>query len=1176
MKTQESNATSTHLFIVASIGLMLGAILMPALAFAADPSYGRTKRIGGTNSELGYSVSVDSSGNTYLTGTFAGTANFAKDFGGVDAKSSVTGSNVFVTRINADGTYGWTKRIGGNYGFGVSVDSSGNIYVTGFFNGGGGTVDFAADFGGSDGKISAGSNDIFVTRINANGTYGWTKRMGGTSSDESLGVSIDANGNVYVVGYFQGTVNFAADFGGSDSKTSAGVQDIFVTRINSNGTYEWTKRMGGTSNDYGYGVSIDPSGNVYVTGYFSSTVNFAADFGGNDSKTPVSLGTFVTRINTNGTYGWTKIFDKSDGYAVSVDSSENVYVTGTFGGGAGSTVNFARDFGGSNIKACAGGNDIFVTRINQDGSYGWTKRMGGTNGETPHGVSVDSSGNVYMTGVFNGTVNFASDFGGSDSKISAGVQDIFITRINANGTYGWTKRMGGTNTDQGLGIFVDANGTAYITGSFSNTVNFAVDFGGIDSKTAASYDIFVTTINVPDADDDGLPDAVEKPSSCPNRNNPDSDGDGLCDGILTVPGVCMAGEDLDVDGVVDAGESDPCNPDSDGDGHNDGSDCAKLDPRHWSDCGVCVDTDDDGYGTNCNLGPDCSDTNTFTWNTCATCNDVDSDTWYELCGRYTGTPSATTIGTGTGEWSYPLSTSYHDNRTQVIYLASELGPARRITAVALDGTSVPGQPMNNFTIRMKHTALISYATNSWEGPGSGWTTVYQANETIAATGWHTFTLTTPFNYNGTSNLMVDFSFNNSTATTTGYVHFTSGSANRTLYYYTNSAYGDPLSWSGTSSPMPNATSNFPNLRLTLIAYINGPDCDDNESTGASCHNTCSNFYQDSDSDGYGNASVSANRCIAPAGYVVSSTDCNDGSSVVYPLAPEVCDGIDNQCSGDPGYGQVDEGCGAAPWDTDTDFLPNDYETAHAGDTPPLDPNNALDGAADFDGDGNSNVNEYWNGSDPWTIDPTPGQFENPGCYYWADADGDGNPAPSDLVLLKLQIAGAAQEYRDILPHGIDTLDLDRDGNAAPSDQVLLKLIVAMSERLGGYPSQALSLETVDAPSGSVAVGSTTHVTVSVHSVTGDPAYAPGFGVVFEVVSGNAVLLGGDGTANGEAAGNRYDFSMEAAAGAKANIVVLVTGSGPITIGAKIPECGAYPNGRWNDEVLLNSAVVINP
>jgi hypothetical protein len=264
------------------------------------------------------------------------------------------------------------------------------------------------------------------------------------------------------------------------------------------------------------------------------------------------------------------------------------------------------------------------------------------------------------------------------------------------------------------------------------------------------------------------------------------------------------------------------------------------------------------------------------------------------------------------------------------------------------------------------------------------------------------------------------------------------------------------------------------------------------------------------------------------------------------------------------------------WDSDGDRLSDGFEVANSGHAGGgLDPINALDAAADFDGDGNSNVNEYWNGSDPWTIDPTPGPHENPGCYYWADADGDGNPAPSDLVRLKLEIAGVAQEYREILPHGTDTLDLDRDGHVAPSDEVLLRLMIAGSERPGGYPSQAGALEVVAAPSGSVAVGSTTHVTVSVHSVSGDQPYAPGFGVVFEVVGGNAVLLGGDGTADGQAAGNRYDFSMEAAAGAKANMVVLVTGSGPITIGAKILECGIYPNGRWNDEVVLDPAVVIN-
>jgi hypothetical protein len=267
------------------------------------------------------------------------------------------------------------------------------------------------------------------------------------------------------------------------------------------------------------------------------------------------------------------------------------------------------------------------------------------------------------------------------------------------------------------------------------------------------------------------------------------------------------------------------------------------------------------------------------------------------------------------------------------------------------------------------------------------------------------------------------------------------------------------------------------------------------------------------------------------------------------------------------YAAGTDPCG---WDSDADALPDGYELAHG-----LDPLVAADGSADADGDGISNTNEYYNGSDPGNADPAPGKFENPGCYYWADGDGDGNPAPSDFIMLKLEVAGVAQDYRDILPHGTDTLDLDRDGHAAPSDEVLLKLMIAGSEQPGGYPSQALSLEEVDAPSGSVAEGSTTHVTLSVHSVSGDVPYAPGYGVVFTVDSGNAMLLGGDGTADGEPAGNRYDISMEAAAGAQANIVVLITGPGPITIGARIPACGMAPYGRWNDEVVLGPPVVIN-
>ena len=171
------------------------------------------------------------------------------------------------------------------------------------------------------------------------------------------------------------------------------------------------------------------------------------------------------------------------------------------------------------------------------------------------------------------------------------------------------------------------------------------------------------------------------------------------------------------------------------------------------------------------------------------------------------------IGTGTASWNFPLATWYHDARTQIIYLASEIGGSCQIAALSLDVTTVPGQTMNNFTIRMKHTTLSSYSVASWES--TGWTTVYQANQSISGTGWQTFAFTTPFEYNGSDNLMVDISFNNSSFSTDGQCRYSTPSGNRAIYYRTDSGYGDPLTWSGASNPTPSTTSNVPNVKLTV-------------------------------------------------------------------------------------------------------------------------------------------------------------------------------------------------------------------------------------------------------------------------------------------------------------------------------------------------------------------------
>ena len=171
------------------------------------------------------------------------------------------------------------------------------------------------------------------------------------------------------------------------------------------------------------------------------------------------------------------------------------------------------------------------------------------------------------------------------------------------------------------------------------------------------------------------------------------------------------------------------------------------------------------------------------------------------------------IGDGAESQGYPLYAYYHDCRTQIIYHASQLNGPQTMSNLAFYVQSTPGQTLENWTIRMKHTTLDNYNTQAnWES--TGWTVVYQADETISQTGWVTFAFTTSFDYNGTDNLMIDFSFNNSSWTSNGDTLWTGASSTRAIYHYTDSNDGDPLTWSG-STPSPDTANHFLNLKLAI-------------------------------------------------------------------------------------------------------------------------------------------------------------------------------------------------------------------------------------------------------------------------------------------------------------------------------------------------------------------------
>jgi len=172
-----------------------------------------------------------------------------------------------------------------------------------------------------------------------------------------------------------------------------------------------------------------------------------------------------------------------------------------------------------------------------------------------------------------------------------------------------------------------------------------------------------------------------------------------------------------------------------------------------------------------------------------------------------------TIAGGEYMWTYPMHTYYHDSRTQAIYLAQEIGQSGYVTAVTLHVVVPPKQALGNWTIRMKHTANSVNTSASFDT--GGWTVVYRNNELLGEAGWRTFTLQTPFAYNGADNLLIDFSHDNNSYSDDGRCGYFSTDNTRSVVARSDSQHGDPTLWSGTTSPTVQGSNGAPNIRLTM-------------------------------------------------------------------------------------------------------------------------------------------------------------------------------------------------------------------------------------------------------------------------------------------------------------------------------------------------------------------------
>jgi hypothetical protein len=466
----------------------------PCYPLVIDPVVSYSSYLGGTSTDQGFAIAVDSSGSAYVTGN-TNSADFPTA-GAIYPNRNGTSTDIFVTKLNPTGTaLIYSTYIGGtrsDYGKGIAVDSAGNAYVTGYTNSFGGFPLVNAlqpNFGGPSGFIG-GSNDAFVTKLNPAGdALLYSTYLGGSDNDYANGISVDSAGSAYVMG---STVSTNFPTATPLQPTRAGSRDVFVTKIDPGGTtLAYSTYLGGSGLEYGdTSIAVDAAGCAYVTGMTSST-----DFPTVNAIQTMFGGTwdmFVSKIEATGaaleysTYLGGAGDDR--GYGVAVDSTGSAYVVGLSNGGDFPTANALQ-------PTFAGGVDAVVVKLNSAGAaLVYSTYLGGSGVEYGYRIAVDAAGSAYLTGVTNST-NFPTAIPLQAAQADGGVFfDTFVTKLSSSGRgLVFSSYLGGGADDYAYGIAVDQMGNAYVTG-YTTSTNFPTA-GPLQPTNRGNTDAYVLKIS---------------------------------------------------------------------------------------------------------------------------------------------------------------------------------------------------------------------------------------------------------------------------------------------------------------------------------------------------------------------------------------------------------------------------------------------------------------------------------------------------------------------------------------------------------------------------------------------------------------------------------------------------------------------------------------------------------
>ncbi|MBP6390536.1 MAG: T9SS type A sorting domain-containing protein [Flavobacteriales bacterium] len=380
----------------------------------------------------------------------------------------VIGLSVFAFHANAQPpTYIWAKMLPGNVESiqrGTAVDATGNGYLYGNFWG---TMDFDPGVGTVNVTPPIYGTSTYIAKYDANGNHLWSKYIPLVTYANAM--VIDGAANIYICGSYQGTnVDFDPGAGVAYLTSSAGSTDVFMAKYDVNGNFIWAKSIGSTAGDVANDVQVDGSGNVYLLGNYTGTVDF--DPGAPTCNRTAMGGAdgFMAKYDPNGNMLWANSIGSTgvEDFREAAVNATSISFTGYYN----LTADFDAGAGTANLIS-AGGYDAFVAKYDLNGNHLWSKSFSGPGNDLGVALTMDAAGNVFFTGsmnfgnlMSNGSIDMDPGAGTALLSPAAWQTSVFMARLDASGNYVWAKKLPLNAPD--VDIQLDVYGRLYIAGDY--------------------------------------------------------------------------------------------------------------------------------------------------------------------------------------------------------------------------------------------------------------------------------------------------------------------------------------------------------------------------------------------------------------------------------------------------------------------------------------------------------------------------------------------------------------------------------------------------------------------------------------------------------------------------------------------------------------------------------------